>query len=144
MTGNEIVNFNRYNIENLDGRSNVTLEAYSNRWTPENPSNTFTRAAAITGGRNAIFSDNFVEDGAYIRLRSVSLGYSLPGKVLTKLNMSRFRLYLSGKNLLTFTKYGGLDPEVSVGGQDNNLSAGGDFGGYPTTQTFIVGLNVNF
>ena len=144
VSGNEIVNFNRYNIENLDGRSNITLEAYSNRWTPENPSNTFTRAAAITGGRTAIFSDNVVEDGAYLRLKSVSLGYSLSSKALTKLNISRFRLYLTGKNLLTFSNYSGLDPEVSVGGQDNNLSAGGDFGGYPTTQTFIVGLNVNF
>ncbi|WP_411031233.1 SusC/RagA family TonB-linked outer membrane protein [Spongiimicrobium sp. 3-5] len=142
VSGNEVVNFNRYNIEALDGQSNATLEAFSNRWTPQNPSNTYTRA--VTGGRINRFSDYYVEDGAYLRLKSVSLGYTLPSKLMSKLKMNRLRLYVTGKNLLTFTDYSGVDPEVSVGGQDNNLSAGGDFGSYPATRTILVGLNVNF
>ncbi|AUP80642.1 SusC/RagA family TonB-linked outer membrane protein [Flavivirga eckloniae] len=140
--GNEIVNFNRYNIEALDGRSNVTLEAFSNRWTPNNPSNTFTRAA--TGQRVARFSDHFVEDGSYLRLKSITLGYSVPASYMTKTGINRMRFYVTGKNLFTLSDYSGVDPEVSVGGQDNNLSAGGDFGSYPSTQTLLFGLNFNF
>ncbi len=140
--GNEIVNFNRYFTEALDGRSNVTLEAFSNRWTPNNPSNEFTRA--VTGQRVARFSDHYVEDGSYIRLKSVTLGYTFPSTYTKKAGINKIRFYMTGKNLYTLSSYSGVDPEVSVGGQDNNLSAGGDFGSYPSTQTLLFGLNFNF
>jgi TonB-linked SusC/RagA family outer membrane protein len=140
--GNEIANFNRVNLENLDGQGNVLLEAFSNRWTPSNPSNTYTRAA--NGPRNIVFSDHYVEEGSYLRLKSATLGYSIPAKFLSKMKINKVRLYLTGKNLFTITDYSGVDPEVSFGGQNNNLSAGADFGGYPTSRTYLLGLNVNF
>lgn len=140
--GNEIANFNRVNLENLNGQGNVLLEAFSNRWTPNNPGNTYTRAA--NDPRNIVFSDHYVEDGSYLRLKSATLGYSLPSQFLSKMNINKLRLYLTGKNLFTITDYSGVDPEVSFGGQNNNLSAGADFGGYPTSRTYLLGLNVNF
>lgn len=140
--GNEIANFNRINLENLNGQGNVLLEAFSNRWTPQNPGNTYTRAA--DGPRNIVFSDNYVEDGSYLRLKSATLGYSIPSKFLSKMKINKLRLYFTGKNLFTITNYSGVDPEVSFGGQNNNLSAGADFGGYPTSRTYLLGLNVNF
>lgn len=140
--GNEIANFNRVNLENLNGQGNVLLEAFSNRWTPENPSDFYTRSA--DGPRNIVFSDHYVEDGAYLRLKSVTLGYSLPASFLSKINVKRLRLYVIGKNLYTLTNYSGVDPEVSFGGQNNNLSAGADFGGYPNNRTYLLGLNVTF
>jgi hypothetical protein len=60
------------------------------------------------------------------------------------MKINKLRFYLTGKNLFTLTDYSGVDPEVSFGGQNNNLSAGADFGGYPTSRTFLLGLNVNF
>lgn len=147
VAGNEIVNFNRYSIEGMNGLSNVTVEAFSNRWTPQNPSNTYTRAYSNKFGatpRIARFSDHYVESGDYLRFKSLTLGYTLPSQVSSKMNINKLRLYVTGRNLFTLTEYSGVDPEVSVGGQNNNLSAGGDFGGYPSTRTFLLGLNLNF
>lgn len=138
--GNEIANFNRVNLENFNGQGNVLLEAFSNRWTPENPSDLYTRTA--DGPRNIVFSDHYVEDGSYLRLKSLTLGYALPTSFLSRFNIKKLRLYMIGKNLFTLTNYSGVDPEVSFGGQNNNLSAGADFGGYPTSKTFLFGLNV--
>lgn len=140
--GNEIANFNRINLENLNGRGNVLKEAFANRWTSNNPSNEFTRAS--NGVRTNRFADNYIEDGSYLRLKSVTLGYSLPTKLLSGMNINKIRMYITGKNLLTWTDYSGVDPEVSWGGQNNALSAGADFGGYPLSQTVLLGLNVNF
>ena len=140
--GNEIANFNRVNLENLNGQGNVLTEVFVNRWNPENPSNIYTRSA--DGPRNIVFSDHYVEDGSYLRLKSLSLGYSLPTKFLSNFNIKKLRLYMIGKNLFTLTNYSGVDPEVSFGGQNNNLSAGADFGGYPTSRTYLLGLNVTF
>lgn len=140
--GNEIVNFNRINLEDLNGRSNVLLDAFANRWTPQNPSNTYTRAS--NAPRNAPFASNYVEDGSYLRLKSITLGYSIKSAFLTKSNISQLRVYLTGQNLYTFTNYSGVDPEVSWGGQNNALSAGADYGGYPASKTILMGLNLNF
>ena len=142
VAGNEIANFNRINLENFNGQGNVLAEAFSNRWTPENPSNTYTRAA--NGPRNIVFSSNYIEDGSYLRLKSITLGYSLPSEFLKSIKINKLRFYLTGKNLFTITGYSGIDPEVSYGGQNNNLSAGADFGGYPSSRTVLFGVNVNF
>ncbi|RIA08602.1 TonB-linked SusC/RagA family outer membrane protein [Flavobacteriaceae bacterium MAR_2010_72] len=140
--GNEIANFNRINLEDFNGRNNVLLEAFSNRWTPENPSNVYPRA--FRGVRNNVFADNYIEDGSYLRVKSVSLAYTLSNQFLSKLSINKLKIYITGKNLYTFTNYTGVDPEVSWGGQNNALSAGADFGGYPTSKTYLMGLNINF
>ncbi len=142
VAGNEIANFNRLTLEDLNGRNNVLTEAFANRWTPQNPSNEFTRAFA--GVRTNRFSDVYIEDGSYLRLKSISFGYSISSDFLSKLAINRLRIYVSGKNLYTFTKYSGVDPEVSWGGQNNALSAGADFGGYPISKTYLMGVTLNF
>lgn len=142
VAGNEIANFNRLTLEDLNGRNNVLTEAFSNRWTPQNPSNEYTRAYA--GVRTNRFSDVYIEDGSYLRLKSVTLGYSISSEFLSRMAINRLRIYVSGKNLYTFTKYSGVDPEVSWGGQNNALSAGADFGGYPISKTYLMGVNINF
>lgn len=141
VAGNEIANFNKMNLENLNGRNNVSRVAFSNRWTPSNPSNKYVRA--YDGVRTQRFSDDIVEDGSYLRLKSVTLGYNLPSSFVSKLKLNSFRIYLSAKNLYTLTNYSGVDPEVSWAGQNNSLSAGADFGGYPISKSYILGLNVN-
>ncbi len=142
VAGNEIANFNRLTLEDLNGRNNVLTEAFSNRWTPQNPTNEYTRAYA--GVRTNRFSDVYIEDGSYLRLKSVTLGYSISSEFLSKMAINRLRIYVSGKNLYTFTKYSGVDPEVSWGGQNNALSAGADYGGYPISKTYLMGVNINF
>lgn len=80
-------------------------------------------------------SSRFIENGAYLRLKNLQIGYSLPRQLIEKANISRFRLYLSANNLFTITKYTGYDPEVG---------SGVDYGNYPQSRTFTFGVNVDF
>ena len=88
------------------------------------------------------FSNRFyVEDGSYLRLKNIQIGYTLPASISSKMKMQRLRVYLGAKNLLTFTKYTGFDPEV---GENSILVRGFDTGTYPQSKMFIFGLNVSF
>lgn len=87
-------------------------------------------------------SSFWVEDGSYVRIRNVSLGYTFDENVLQRLRMKGLRVYVTGQNLYTFTNYPGYDPETSSEGA--GLSRGGDYLGYPAARTFIAGLNVSF
>jgi TonB-linked SusC/RagA family outer membrane protein len=138
--GNEVVNANLFEIGALTAETNVLAEYYENRWTPENPSNEYPRLGAAE--RN-IFSDAQVEDGSFIRVKNVTLGYTLPTQWLQKAKIARLRVYASVNNLKTFTNYKGYDPEVNAFGQ-NSLLQGIDYGGYPLARTIIGGLQVGF
>lgn len=113
---------------------------YLDRWTGEGTSNAVPRAST-NASSNYLFSDFFVEDGSYLRIQNVQLGYSLPGKILEKIKMDKIRLYLSVNNLYTFTKYSGYNPDVS---NANPSAAGVDLGQYPQTRTFTTGVNISF
>lgn len=89
-----------------------------------------------------VMTSAYVEDGSYLRLKTISLGYNFPAEWIEKINMSRLRVYVSGQNLATWTNYSGFDPEASTRG--NGLTAGVDFGAYPRSQTFIGGVSVSF
>jgi TonB-linked SusC/RagA family outer membrane protein len=135
VQGNQIYNLSRYTFENGLGGRNV-VAAMVNRWSATNPNNEF--ASGFQGGRLPV-SDRFVEDGAYIRMKNITLGYRLPS--FKYLNSARF--YISGNNLFTITKYSGYDPEVnSFGG--SNTQVGIDNLVYPVARTLLVGLQVNF
>ena len=108
-----------------------------NRWTPENPSNIYPKA---TTNRNVLVSDRFIEDGSYLKLKTLSLSYSFP-KVNIK-HIQGLRIYVTGQNLLTWTKYRGYDPEVSYRGA-STLESGEDFGGYPQSRTFMLGVKLD-
>jgi len=138
VQGNSILNLNRYELESMTGVSNQSVNVLD-RWTPANPSNSMPRASSA-GSPYQITSQQ-VEDGSYIRLKNVQLGYNFSPDLLKKIRLSNAKIYISGQNLLTKTKYSGYDPEVSRFGQDN-LSQGIDYGSYPSSKIFLVGINI--
>ena len=138
--GNDILNSNRFELESGNGLSNSSV-AMLNRWTPENQSNVYPRANR--GADYLHMSDRYLEDGSYVRLQLVTLGYDLPRGFLQRIHLKGIRVYVSGKNLLTFTNYSGFDPEVGRFGSDN-IRQGYDLGGYPTARTYLIGLNIEF
>jgi TonB-dependent starch-binding outer membrane protein SusC len=133
--GNSIYNLARLALENPLGQRNL-LKGVATRWSPTNPSQEFTSAAQ--GGRLPVDS-RFVEDGSYIRCKNLTVGYTLP-KVK---GVERVRVYASGNNLFTLTKYNGLDPEVNSFGGSNTV-IGVDNLVYPPARTFLGGLQVTF
>jgi TonB-linked SusC/RagA family outer membrane protein len=140
--GNNIYNANRLLFEgNSNGFHGINQYAsYENRWTPENPTNANyrTRGQGFIGYR----SSKNVEDGSYLRLKTFSLGYSLPRNLIKKLYLSNLTINVAAQNLLTWTKYSGLDPEVST--LNNVLQPGYDFSAYPQAQTIVFGLKASF
>jgi TonB-linked SusC/RagA family outer membrane protein len=124
-------------ISTLGTNAAATLE---DRWTPTNPGNEVPRASSSPLG---IVSERYVEDASFLRLKLITLGYTLPKSISKKLGTKSVKFYVSAENLITWTKYTGYDPEVSSYEQ-NNLYPGIDFGSYPNSKTFISGLNVTF
>jgi len=133
--GNEVYNskkqvrFNTYNFET----------SYLDRWTGEGTSNFEPRVT--NGGHNYEVSDRFIEDGSFLRLRNVQVGYSFPTAALDRVKLQNLRVYVSGTNLFTLTKYSGYTPEIGGG---NVLGTGFDAGLYPIARTFNVGISANF
>jgi hypothetical protein len=110
------------------------------RWTPENPS--LTEPRITNGGHNFRVSDRFLEDGSFIRLRSITLGYSIPPKLLMKAKLLKLRVYVSGTNVWTNQAYSGYSPEFPNGG--NAYEVGFDFGGYPISKSWQGGIEIQF
>ncbi len=140
--GNNIYNANRLLMEgNSNGFHGINQYAsYANRWTPENPTNENYRARGQ--GFIGYFSSKNLEDGSYLRLKTISLAYSLPGTLIKRLSLSNLTVDVSVQNLFTWTKYSGLDPEVST--LNNILQPGFDFSAYPHAKTIVVGLKASF
>jgi hypothetical protein len=112
------------------------------RWTGPGTSNDEPRVSLTDPNQNARVSDRFVEDGSYLRLKTVQLGYSLPTAWLRRATIQKLRIYVTGQNLLTFTDYSGFDPEIgTVGGA---LEIGIDRGFYPQPRMVLGGLNLTF
>ena len=116
---------------------------YDERWTGEGSTNDGIRAfSAETVGDNKRASDYWVYSGSYVRLKQLSIGYTIPNKISSKALIQKFRVYFSASNVLTFTKYPGNDPEV--GGNNDANSIGVDFSMYPSPKSYIVGVNLVF
>ena len=111
---------------------------YLDRWTGEGTSNTFPRLVQGNSS-NWVSSDLYVSDGSYLRLKNIELGYTVPESLTRRAFISRLRLYVAAENLLTFTKYHGFDPEIST-----TTSLGVDYGIYPQSRVWRVGLNLTF
>ena len=133
--GNDIVR----NYENNNILTNSTIYRL-NRWTGEGSTNASPR---VTGGAtaNTLFSDYYVENGSFLRLQNVQLGYTFSQTALESLKITKLRLYVSASNLFTLTKYNGFDPTASNGAP---IGGGIDQGFYPSAKTFLLGLNVKF
>ncbi len=143
--GGDIFNLNDVQLTN--GDANTTRANFNNAWTS---SNTDTNVPRVGNNSNREISSRFVEDGSYVRLKNIALGYNLASNVVQNIGVEGIRISISAQNLLTFTDYSGLDPEVNFFGAsgDNNTSSntvrGFDFGNYPTIRSFNVNLNVKF
>ncbi len=133
--GNEIVR----NYERNQPLTNKP-SYYLDRWRGLGTSNTFPRVTTGATGNN-LFSDFYVEDGSFLRIQNIQLGYTLNEDKAKKLNFEKVRFYVTAQNILTLTKYKGYDPTTSNG---NPIGGGIDQGFYPNPKTFLFGLNVNF
>jgi len=111
------------------------------RWTVDNPSNDNPRVTT-TATRNGVFSDYFVENGSYLRVRNVQIGYVLPKNICNKFGTDYIRFYMSANNLFTITNYMGYDPDI--GAAQGALSNGIDYGFYPQARTIMGGVNIKF
>lgn len=112
------------------------------RWTGEGTTNKWPRMTYVDANDNYRISDIFIKKGDYIRLKDINLGYALPKNTVSKLGMSNFRIYLSGRNLLTFTSFDGVDPEEN--GSNSNLTRGQIKSDYPQSRTVVLGLDLTF
>jgi TonB-dependent starch-binding outer membrane protein SusC len=122
---------------------NRPVYMYDERWTGEGSTNDGIRAfSAETVGWNKRASDYWVYSGSYLRLKQLSIGYTIPNKISSKALIQKFRVYFSANNVLTFTKYPGNDPEV--GGNADANSVGVDFSMYPSAKSYTVGVNLVF
>jgi TonB-linked SusC/RagA family outer membrane protein len=140
--GNDIFNNNAWWVDfwpSFQGEKSIGL--LNDSWTPDN-----TGAKVPKASNKSNFSTNtqstsyYVENGSFMRLKNLQLGYTIPESVTSKVNIKSLRVYVQGVNLFTVTKYSGLDPEI--GGDDRNF--GIDGGNYPLVKQFLFGLNVNF
>lgn len=141
--GNDIFNYTLMELDLLAGRNNATTAALD-RWTP---SNTDTDIPKANGGRSRRASTRWVQDGSFVRLKNLALGYNLPQPILEKMNIRKLRIYVSAQNILTFTDYEGYDPEVNYktsGTTNSNRNLGLDYASYPNAKSFTLGLNIGF
>ena len=133
--GNEIYNGKRAVRPELYNFESFVLD----RWTGEGSSNTQPRLS--TGGINYTPSDWFIEDGSFVRLRSLTLAYTPPPSFISQLKLQKLRFFVRGTNLFTLTKFSGYSPEIA---SQNVLSSGIDLGTYPITAVYSAGINVSF
>ena len=146
VQGNKIYNATRVLTEGMIRFFNAGTQVL-NAWTPTNTNTNIPRAIAADPNQNARPSTRFLEDGSYLRLKNVMLGYRLPAEKLNSLTNGRvknLRLYVSAQNLLTFTDYSGYDPEVGNRTPNSSLTSGIDYAVYPQPKSFLVGLQVGF
>jgi TonB-dependent starch-binding outer membrane protein SusC len=141
--GGKVLNINRIRTESSP-RANIAVDRYLNRWTPENRT---AKYPALGENPNQVgtnnFTSNLLEDGSFMRLRTLTLSYLVPTSLQNRLNMSASRIYVTGTNLFTMTDYSGFDPDVSsqsVGSTNRGI----DIGAYPLARTVTVGVSFNF
>ena len=138
--GNDIQNVNRFVFEG-NGLNKTYLQqfaSYVDRWSLDNQSSQNPRVNGVPS--NAAYSSRTVEDGSFLRLKTVSLGYNLPKTLLNNAHISNLRVFVSAQNLYTWTNYSGLDPEVST--YNTVLTGGFDYSAYPRSRTIAFGLNL--
>ena len=146
--GNKIYNYPRYRLESgyFNGNYSTTL---ANSWRPDNQNTDMPRFSVTDGADNKwAYTDRWLEDGSYIRLKTLDIGYTLPKQLLKKIKLENVRIYTSIENLFTLTKYSGYTPDLGESGVDlgttyNVFTRGIDQGRYPLPRTFSFGIQVN-
>ena len=156
--GNKIYSANKMYYTKFNNRWRNTLKDEAlQRFTiindkGENIQNDPVQLAAVNAGRNYVsvegssnlyFHSGYVEDGSFLKINNVSLGYTLPKSLIKKIHLSNVRFYATGYNLYTFTKYSGYDPEVNTY-SNGGLTPGIDWGAYPSSISVVFGANITF
>ncbi len=142
VQGNDLVNVSSINNTLDYGFGlNMPREVYTNHWTP---TNTNAKYPVLSRANSYNYSDRLVEDGSYMRLRNIQLAYNLPLSGWGVKWMRSAQIYVSGQNLLTFTKYSWWDPETNSQGGSNSLGQGIDHYSYPTSKSVTTGIRVGF
>ncbi len=145
--GNDVINFTKYFTDFPQVfQGAISKEAATNSWTPTNLNATVPILSTSNNFSNtAVFNSYYMEDGSYIRCKSLELGYTIPSEKLRRSGIEKLRIYIQAANLFTITKYDGLDPELQASDLGDNSNFGIDFGNYPANQkNYLVGLNISF
>lgn len=140
VQGNELYNGNRYYLENMSSGQNF-LASTRNAWTETNTNTNVPRAILGDPNINSRESDRFLEDGSYLRLKNIELGYTLPKTMIARLGLTKCRVYVNAQNVWTLTDYSGIDPEVGRG-DVRNLGIDRSF--YPINKSFFAGVQLSF
>ncbi|MEO6166367.1 MAG: TonB-dependent receptor [Chitinophagales bacterium] len=149
-SGNKLYLQVNQDIEGFYRAFNLTQNVYDNHWTGEGTSNEEPRVSWLGSSNNKTPSSRFLEDGSYLRLKNLQIGYNVPQKALDKIHIRGLRIYVTSENLFTITKYTGLDPEMHTSDNLNSetykgdIAAGIDWGTYPSARSYIAGVNINF
>lgn len=141
--GNDVINANRLFFESSNNKSRNLNQfaSYADRWTPENPDSDIPVASASVSNR--VISSRVVEDGSYLRLKNVTIGYTFPSQLTKKWKIDKARVYVAAQNLWTCTGYSGYDPEVSVR-NSSALTPGLDYSSYPRAYSISFGVSLGF
>lgn len=141
--GADVLNINLTRVEGGDPNTNITRARFLDRWTPENTDAKYPRIGFSSQTVGNQFVDTMLEDGSYVRLSNVTLGYTLPAKWVSQRGFRTTRVYVTGNNLYTWTDYSGYNPDVSGMGV-GNINRGVDVGAYPLARSITVGINVGY
>lgn len=141
VQGNDIFNATRIETEGMTDAKNQTAAVLS-RWRQPGDVTDIPRASP-NNTDNSRLSTRFVENGSFARIKALTIGYNVPTEVLSRINMTSAKIYVTGENLFTITDYSGYDPEVNAFG-GSNTAIGVDFGTYPQTRNLIFGVNLSF
>ena len=142
VQGNDIVNMNSAWNGNLGTSKNITLAMYEGAWAEgKDNSNALGPKIIRQFWRTLPFTRRFIEDGSFVRIKNINLGYNLPNNIIN--GISNIRVSVGANNLFTFTKYTGFDPEINSYG-DNPALFGVDLGGYPNARTYNLNIKCNF
>ncbi len=138
--GNDLYNGNRYYLENMSAGQNF-LASTLNAWTESNPNTSMPRAILGDPNGNTRESTRYLEDGSFLRLKNIELGYTLPKNIINKIGITKCRVYVNAQNIWTSTDYSGIDPEV---GREGVLNQGIDRSFYPINKSFFAGVQLSF
>ena len=148
QTGGKLLNVQKIDLLNPVTQGNVLNQVITDTWSPTNPEGTVPERSFYGNSHGGWVNSRFVESSDFLRLKNVSLTYSLPTTALKTVGISNIDVYVNAQNLYTFTNYSGVDPEignlVNNSQQNKNVARGIDFNSYPVSKMYIVGTRITF
>jgi hypothetical protein len=141
--GSKILNLNNVRLEQGSPGTNIIADRYLDAWTPTNTGAQYPRINFTPGTTGSDITSDLLEDGSFLRLRSVTLDFTLPSRLLERYSLANTRVFVTGANLLTWTHYSGFNPDVSSLGI-GNVNRGIDVGQYPLARSFTFGVNLTY